>query len=91
MRVEPAPYVFRNEDRRQRFAERRTERHDRRAEPRADTRRARHATHVWFAPAFGAHLLGQVKPEPVVPGIATRAYTQPESRTPLRPSLIKSI
>jgi hypothetical protein len=90
MRIEPAPYVFRNEDRRQRFAERRHEQRERRTEPRADAPRARHAIHVWFAPAFGAHLLGQIKPETVVPAIAARAYTQPESRTPLRPRLIKS-
>jgi hypothetical protein len=89
MRVEPAPYVFRNEDRRQRFAERRAETEDRRSEAKPGPR-ARHAAHVWFAPAFGAHLLGQSAPEKVFPALARRAYTQPESRTPLRPSLVKS-
>lgn len=89
MRVEPAPYVFRNEDRRQRFAERRAETEDRRKETRPGPR-ARHAAHVWFAPAFGAHLLGQIAPEKVIPALARRAYAQPESRTPLRPRHMKS-
>lgn len=89
MRVEPAPYVFRNEDRRQRFADRRVEGEDRRTDAQTATR-ARHAAPMWFTPAFGAHLLGQVAPGTVIPRLAQRAYTQPESRTPLRPSIVKS-
>jgi hypothetical protein len=89
MRVEPAPYVFRNEDRRGRFADRRAS-PDRRNEEPATCPRARHAAHVWFTPAFGAHLLGQIVVERIIPGRAARAYTQPESRTPLRPSRVES-
>jgi hypothetical protein len=89
MRVEPVPYVFRNEDRRQRFADRRAETTDRRTEGRTSAR-ARHAAPLWFAPAFGAHLLGQIAPGTVIPRIAQRAYAQPEARTPLRPSVMKS-
>jgi tRNA U34 5-methylaminomethyl-2-thiouridine-forming methyltransferase MnmC len=89
MRVEPAPYVFRNEDRRQRFDDRRTPSEDRRAEQPAPPR-ARHAVHVWFTPAFGAQILGQIAPETIIPGRARRAYAQPEARTPLRPSVVKS-
>jgi hypothetical protein len=89
MRVEPAPYVFRNEDRRGRPADRRvsTERH---TDETVTIRRARHAAHNWLTPAFGAHLLGQVTIERVVPARAAHAYTQPEARTPLRPSVVKS-
>lgn len=89
MRVEPAPYVFRNEDRRGRFADRRAA-PDRRTDEPVTTRRARHAAHVWFTPAFGAHLLGQIAAERAIPARAARAYAQPEARTPLRPSLVKS-
>lgn len=89
MRVEPVPYVFRNEDRRQRFADRRADTTDRRNEAKTSAR-ARHAAPTWFAPAFGAHLLGQVAPGAVIPRIAQRAYLQPEARTPLRPNLVKS-
>jgi len=89
MRVEPAPYVFRNEDRRGRFSDRRAN-VDRRSDEPVTTRRAGHAAHVWFAPALGAHLLGQVAVERVIPARAARAYSQPEARTPLRPSLVKS-
>jgi hypothetical protein len=89
MRVEPAPYVFRNDDRRQRFEDRRSAAEDRRTEQPAKPR-ARHAAHVWFAPAFGAQILGQIAPESVIPVCARRAYAQPEARTPLRPSLVKS-
>lgn len=92
MRVEPAPRVFGNEDRRKRSADRNGSFQDRRGQPQPD-RRARHTghtVHVWFQPAFGAHILGQIVPETVVPARAQRAYTQPETRTPLRPSLIES-
>lgn len=90
MRVEAAPYVFRSDDRRQRFEDRRTSEDDRRFEAaQSNAARARHEAHVWFAPAFGAHILGQVAPAQVTPSQARRAYTQPESRTPLRPSLVE--
>ena len=90
MRVEPAPYVFRNEDRRQRFIERRASAEDRREHTHSNNRRAQHPAHIWFAPAFGAHLLGQASPQKPLPAQARRAYSQPEARTPLRPSLMKS-
>ncbi len=51
----------------------------------------RHEAHVWFAPTFGAHILGQARPERVTPARARRAYSQPEARTPLRPSFVKRI
>jgi hypothetical protein len=87
MRVEPAPRVYRNEDRRQRSAERRTCAHDRRAELAS---RARHEPHHWFQPAFGAHILGQISPETVNPAHIQRAYAQPEAKTPLRPSFTEA-
>lgn len=90
MRVEPAPYVFRNEDRRHRFTERRASSDDRRETSQHTNRRAQHQAHIWFAPAFGAHLLGQTAPQKPLPAQARRAYSQPEARTPLRPSLVKS-
>lgn len=90
MRVEATPFVYRNAERRQRFEDRRTATEDRRSEPQQPSSRARHEAHVWFAPAFGAHILGQVAPAKVNTTAAARAYTQPESRTPLRPSLNKS-
>ncbi|HEX5005867.1 MAG TPA: hypothetical protein VFV70_02070 [Hyphomonadaceae bacterium] len=89
MRVEPAPYVYRPDDRRQRCEDRRIAFEDRRTEQPA-TARARHATHVWFAPAFGAQILGLITPETVMPAHAHRAYLQPEARTPLRPLYEKS-
>ncbi|HVY87336.1 MAG TPA: hypothetical protein VG942_00605 [Hyphomonadaceae bacterium] len=88
MRVEPAPHVFRNEDRRSRFTDRRA-RAERRVDP-VEQPRARHAAHLWFTPAFGAQILGQIAPETVVPARAERAYQQPEALTPLRPSLVKT-
>jgi hypothetical protein len=88
MRVEAAPYVFRSEDRRQRPEGRRFAEEDRRTQKEQPSERARHAAHVWFAPAFGAHILGQAKPERVTPAQARRAYTQPETRTPLRPNFV---
>lgn len=87
MRVEPAPRVYRNEDRRQRSSERRTSAHDRRVEL---NQRARHEPHHWFQPAFGAHILGQIAPSVVPASQIARAYAQPEARTPLRPELSKS-
>jgi hypothetical protein len=89
MRVEPAPYVFRNEDRRGRPFDRRAN-EERRSDETVTIRRARHAAHNWLTPAFGAHLLGQVTIETVVPARAARAYSQPEAQTPLRPSVVKS-
>lgn len=62
---------------------------DRRAEQSSGPR-ARHAAHVWFAPAFGAQILGLMAPETVIPSRARRAYLQPETRTPLRPLFEKS-
>ena len=89
MRVEPVPYVYRNDDRRQRCDDRRIALDDRRTEN-PDVTRARHPAHVWFAPAFGAQILGLIAPEPVIPARARRAYLQPEARTPLRPLFEKS-
>ena len=89
MRIEPAPYVYRNDDRRQRCEDRRIAGEDRRIEQPAAPR-ARHAAHVWFAPAFGAQILGLIAPETVVPARARRAYLQPEARMPLRPLYEKS-
>jgi hypothetical protein len=89
MRVEPVPYLFRSEDRRRRFADRRVEPTEHRSEAPKD-QRARHTAHVWYAPAFVAHLLGQTALGTVLPRIAQRAYTQPEARTPLRPSHVRS-
>jgi hypothetical protein len=88
MRVEPAPYVFRNEDRRQRFEDRRTVETDRRAEAAQQSTRARHEAYNWLSPAFGAHILGQSTPARATPDEIRRAYAQPESRTPLRPEHI---
>jgi hypothetical protein len=85
MRVEPTPHVFRSEKRRPRFEEvRPTEKakHDQDNHP---EERARHELHIWFAPAFYAHILGQATPPVVTPEQARMAYSQPESRTPLRP------
>lgn len=87
MRVEPAPHVFRNEDRRQRPQDRRGTGQERRADAEQDVPRARHASpRVLFASAFGAHILGQVAPQRASARYARRAYQQPEARTPLRPS-----
>ena len=89
MRVEPVPFVYRNDDRRQRCDDRRIAGDDRRTEQPAACR-ARHAAHVWFAPAFGAQILGLMTPETIFPARARRAYLQPEARTPLRPLFEKS-
>jgi hypothetical protein len=86
MRIEPAPHVFRNEDRRQRFNDRRGSGEERRADPVGATERAKHEARPWFAPAFAAHLLGQANKQRVPAKLARRAYLQPEARTPLRPS-----
>lgn len=90
MRIEPAPYVFRNEDRRQRFDDRRAAESEFGAEATRAQARANHAAPKWFAPAFGAHILGQAQPVNVSPAQARRAYEQPEARTPLRPSTVTS-
>lgn len=90
MRVEATPFVYRNEERRQRFEDRRMAEEDRRFQPKQPASRARHEAHVWFASAFGAHILGQATPPKVNATEAARAYTQPESRTPLRPTLNQS-
>ncbi len=91
MRVEAAPFVFRNEDRRQRFEDRRAAEQDRRFETTQNSTRACHEAHLWFASAFGAHILGQVTPAKTTAAEAKRAYGQPESRTPLRPSVVQSV
>lgn len=88
MRVEAAPYVFRSDDRRQRFEDRRMAEDDRRISTEQSAERARHEAHVWFAPAFGAHILGQARPERVTPAQARRAYSQPEARMSLRPNIV---
>jgi len=91
MRVEPVPYVYRAEDRRQRSSsEKPRGRFDRRRQG-ADDRRARHSAHPWLAAAFGAHLLGQGAPR-LTPSAAAlaRAYSQPEARTPLRARTTKT-
>jgi hypothetical protein len=88
MRIEPAPYVFRNDDRRQRFDDRRAAESEFGAEVNRAQARASHAAPKWFAPAFGAHILGQSQTPRVSPEQARRAYEQPEARTPLRPSTI---
>lgn len=87
MRVEPAPHVFRNEDRRGRAEDRRGTGEDRRT----DTDRQplgggqKMNPRPWFEPVFGAHLLGQVEKARISADEAQRAYLQPEARTPLRP------
>ncbi|HEV7690340.1 MAG TPA: hypothetical protein VGO52_05940 [Hyphomonadaceae bacterium] len=86
MRIEGYSSVVASSDRRQRFNERRHESSERRRKERPE-RRARHAAHRWFEPAFGAHILGQMMPETVSPEIAVRAYQQPEAKTPLTPSI----
>ena len=88
MRIEGCSPVVLGYSRRQRFVERRADTSERRR-PQTTERRARHQAHVWFAPAFGAHILGQVSPETVTPETAQRAYLQPEARTPRRPSLVR--
>jgi hypothetical protein len=92
MRIEGCRPVILREDRRQRFLERRADASsDRRHSQHRHERRARHTAHVWFEPAFGAHLLGQITPEAVTPARAERAYLQPEARTPLKPNLVKRV
>ena len=91
MRVEAAPFVYRNDDRRQRFEDRRMAEEDRRFTSEQPQQRARHEAHLWFAPTFGAHILGQVTPTKVTATEAKRAYGQPESRTPLRPHFVQSV
>lgn len=87
MRVEPAPHVFRNEDRRARAEERRGTGEDRRTDTdrNAGSDRNRMNARPWFEPVFGAHLLGQIEKPRISRETAHRAYLQPESRTPLRP------
>lgn len=89
MRVQAAPQVYRPEDRRQRFEERRASSERRQPDDQPRTR-ARHASHVWFQPIFGAHILGQITPELTSPETAALAYTQPEARTPRIPLLSQS-
>ena len=91
MRVEAAPFVFRNEDRRQRYEDRRVTEDGSCFETTQNTARARHEAHLWFASTFGAHILGQVTPTKVTATEAKRAYGQPETRTPLRPSVVQSV
>ncbi|MEY2759823.1 MAG: hypothetical protein RIR33_3601 [Pseudomonadota bacterium] len=91
MRVEPAPHVFRNEDRRRRPEDRRGTGAERRADPDRGPARAKHAFIPWFSPSFGAHLLGQAEPTRISPKQARRAYLQPEARSPLRPEFCRSV
>jgi len=88
MRVEPAPHVFRNEDRRTRAEERRGTGEDRRTDSAREPLGGGQTMNPrpWFEPVFGAHLLGQMEKAGVSPEEAQRAYLQPEARTPLRPS-----
>ena len=90
MRVEGAPFVYRNDDRRQRFEDRRASETERRADEATRQTRAVHAAPKWFASTFGAHLLGQVAPSRVPAAQVRRAYAQPEERMPLRPGTITS-
>lgn len=87
MRIEAAPPVFRFDDRRPRPNVRRDDAGDRREPGRQQARAAMPAgeAHVWFHPALGAHILGQVAPERVSAAVVSRAYAQPEAKTPLRP------
>jgi hypothetical protein len=89
MRVEACIQAYRMEDRRQRFADRRAET-GHQPEAASAQPRAAHAAHQWFQPAFGAHILGQIAPEAADPTAALNAYTQPETRTPLRPYLVSA-
>jgi hypothetical protein len=90
MRVEAAPHVFRNEDRRQPPEDRRGTGEERRADPDRGAPNAKPNAAPWFPSIFGAHLLGQVEPSRVSPKLARRAYQQPEAKTPLRPEFSKS-
>lgn len=89
MRIEPAPFVFWNDERRQRVDDRRVAVEDRRVSQ-AETPRARHTAQRWFGAVFGAQILGQLAPATVSAASARRAYAPPEARTPLRPSVVKS-
>ena len=90
MRVEAAPHVFRNEDRRQRPEDRRGTGEERRDDPYRGETNAKPNALPWFAPVFGAHLLGQIEPSRVSPKQVRRAYQQPESKTPLKPGFSQS-
>ena len=88
MRVEAAPHVYHFEDRRQRADDRRAPEQEFQTAFEKQANRARHEAHLWFAPTFGAHILGQSKPAQVSASEARRAYQQPEARTPLRPQTV---
>ena len=88
MRVEAAPHVYHFEDRRQRAEDRRAPEQEFETAFEKQANRARHEAHLWFAPTFGAHILGQSKPPRVSASEARRAYQQPEARTPLRPQTV---
>jgi hypothetical protein len=88
MRVEAASFAWSAYERRTRAAERRAP-EERRDGDRRRQRRAEHTAQPWISAPFGAYLLGQISPPSPQPAIARRAYTQPEARTPLRPSLIR--
>lgn len=88
MRVEAAPHVYHFEDRRERADDRRAPEQEFQTASGQQANRARHEAHLWFAPTFGAHILGQSKPTQVSPSEARRAYQQPEARTPLRPQTV---
>lgn len=88
MRVEPAPYVYRPDDRRQRPDDRRAEMDRRRDAP---EKQMVNTAPAWFAPAFGAHILGQMAPEVIAPGNVARAYAQPEVRAPRQPLIVTAV
>ncbi len=66
-----------------------TEEVDRRDAAQPD-RRARHSARSWISAPFAAQLFGQGLIAVVAPERAERAYLQPEARTPLRPTVVKS-
>ena len=86
MRVEAAPHVYHFEDRRQRYEDRRAPEQEFQPASGQQANRARHEAHLWFAPTFGAHILGQSKPPRVSASEARRAYQQPEAKTPRLPT-----
>jgi hypothetical protein len=85
MRVEAAPFVVRSQDRRKRDAERRTQPERRISAGSRAERRAHLGSNAWIMPAFGAHLIGQGEQQVIPAETVTRAYSQPESRMPIRP------
>ncbi len=88
MRVEAASFVWSAYDRRTRTADQRAG-EERRGGDRRRQRRAEHTAQPWISAPFGAYLLGQITPSSPAPGVARRAYAQPETRTPLRPRVVR--